>query len=375
MANKLTREEFIRKLSTKTDKVFLRGEYYDMHTDTEFECIKGHVFPSRPNNVCHRLSCPVCSGHLTVRGINDLWTVRPDIAKLLVNKNEGYLYTEHSHAKLDFCCPNCNHISNKTISKVSDRGFSCDMCSDNITFPNKVLRYILINSNVDFVDFEYSPKWLYPQRFDGFFIKNGQSYAVEMDGGIGHGNDKALSFDIYTSLLNDQKKDQLSHENGVTIIRIGCNYTTVESRFDYIKNNIINSVLFNIIDILNINWDRCFAFASSSFVKQAADLWNDGYSSKEISNELNIKTRTVMRYLQQASKFGMCAYTTDEATRRSRGLNTKDSIPVFQYSLDGRFVARYPSRSEAYRITGINNICACVNGKQKTAGGFLWKNE
>ena len=33
----------------------------------------------------------------------------------------------------------------------------------------------------------------------------------------------------------------------------------------------------------------------------------------------------------------------------------------------------YPSISEAHRNTGINNISACLNGKQKTAGGYIWE--
>lgn len=32
----------------------------------------------------------------------------------------------------------------------------------------------------------------------------------------------------------------------------------------------------------------------------------------------------------------------------------------------------YKSISEAYKITKINNISGCINGRPKTAGGFKW---
>lgn len=48
---------------------------------------------------------------------------------------------------------------------------------------------------------------------------------------------------------------------------------------------------------------------------------------------------------------------------------------VLQFTKDGQFIAEYPSIAEASRQTGISqsHICSCCGGKQKTAGGFIWK--
>ena len=57
-------------------------------------------------------------------------------------------------------------------------------------------------------------------------------------------------------------------------------------------------------------------------------------------------------------------------------LNKKStSKPVEQYTLDGVFVAEYPSIKEAERQTGISNsnICQCCKGNKKSAGGYIWK--
>lgn len=49
--------------------------------------------------------------------------------------------------------------------------------------------------------------------------------------------------------------------------------------------------------------------------------------------------------------------------------------PVLQLTLDGQFVAEYPSIAEAARQTGTytSNICKCIKGIRNKAGGFIWK--
>lgn len=48
---------------------------------------------------------------------------------------------------------------------------------------------------------------------------------------------------------------------------------------------------------------------------------------------------------------------------------------ICQYSIAGDFVAEYVSAREAQRVTGITNqgISLCCLGRQKTAGGYIWK--
>ena len=43
----------------------------------------------------------------------------------------------------------------------------------------------------------------------------------------------------------------------------------------------------------------------------------------------------------------------------------------------GKLLATFPSIIEAERVTGINdgNICSCLKGRYKTAGGYRWRYE
>ena len=53
----------------------------------------------------------------------------------------------------------------------------------------------------------------------------------------------------------------------------------------------------------------------------------------------------------------------------------KLSIPILQFAKDGTFVKEWPSLIEAYRQLGISygNICNCLKGRLKSAGGFVWR--
>ena len=55
----------------------------------------------------------------------------------------------------------------------------------------------------------------------------------------------------------------------------------------------------------------------------------------------------------------------------------KNAIPIIQLSKDGTFIKEWQSAHEAERKLGIahQSICACCQGKSKTAGGFVWKYE
>ena len=49
--------------------------------------------------------------------------------------------------------------------------------------------------------------------------------------------------------------------------------------------------------------------------------------------------------------------------------------PVRQYNLDGTFIAEYSSMRDASNATKVHHpgISQCANGKQRTAGGYIWR--
>lgn len=63
-----------------------------------------------------------------------------------------------------------------------------------------------------------------------------------------------------------------------------------------------------------------------------------------------------------------------ERISKSLKNSPKLSTPVFQYTLDGKLVAKYPSIMEAGRQVSCNyrHIGECCNGKRKTHKGYVW---
>ena len=51
------------------------------------------------------------------------------------------------------------------------------------------------------------------------------------------------------------------------------------------------------------------------------------------------------------------------------------SKKILQFTKSGEFISEWQSAREAHRELGISqgNICACCNGKRKSAGGFIWR--
>lgn len=68
------------------------------------------------------------------------------------------------------------------------------------------------------------------------------------------------------------------------------------------------------------------------------------------------------------------AYNINYGTHFQR-IAKANSRPVIQYTLNGTYVAEYPSAMEAMRQTGIKQgtISQCCKGQKQTAGGYKWK--
>ena len=64
-------------------------------------------------------------------------------------------------------------------------------------------------------------------------------------------------------------------------------------------------------------------------------------------------------------------YNTNYGTCITKRSNSK-KIPILQYTLDGEFVREWPSAVDVGKEVN-GNICHCLNGRRKSAYGFIWK--
>ena len=65
-------------------------------------------------------------------------------------------------------------------------------------------------------------------------------------------------------------------------------------------------------------------------------------------------------------------------THRSKGENPH-AIPILQYSLEGKYLAKYDCAKTACETLGImgaySDVCKCANGEKKSSGNFIWRYE
>lgn len=347
----------------------------------KYKCLDcGNEDVIRESNLKRGQGCNCCAGNKIVKGINDMWTTNPEIAKMLKNSEDGYKLTKASNKKVDWICPTCGEtILQRTPNQIyRDGRVSCPRCSDGISYANKFMYAFLKEANIK-IKREPHFEWLPNRPFD--FVVEDFKLIIEMDGCLGHGvRDYKGNKDIEGKKI-DLLKDQKAIENGYKVIRIDCKYREVDNRFDYIKNSVIKSGLIDILnlDINTIDWLSISCSSENSYVYTACKLYNNGMKrTKEIADYLDLTYATIISYLKRGKKYGWCAYDPKRTERiSSKGIpkiyNRGDKVLQIDI-ITGKIINEYDCLSDIGKIYGFNisNISDCCKGRIKQAYGFIW---
>lgn len=316
-----TNDQFVAEIEALGNGIIPLDAYDGCHNKIRFKCKLGHVWPSTPHDVLDGYGCPYCSGNSVLRGFNDLWTTHPEIASMLKNKDVGYEISYGSNKKVDFVCSNCGNIKSISPKQLVSYGLGCNVCSTGISYPNKFIINLLQQCNILNLEPEWSPGWIKPYRYDSYFSLNGNEYIVEMDGGIGHGEKGYKGNDIdYDSIQRDKFKDEMAYQRGIHIIRIDCKYTDMRTRYQYVKNSVLNSELSNILDLSVVDFDLCNKVANKSLSMYAASEYDNGKSIRQISDDIGVSYDTVYSWLKRLASEGLCSYTPVVGQSRKKNI-------------------------------------------------------
>ena len=252
---------------------------------------------------------------------NNLSIVYPEIAALLLDPKEGYNLSKCSGEKAIFKCPNCGCISQHIVANVVRRGFSCPVCSDGISYPNKFMANMLFQLKVNFKhEFSYNDS---KYRYD--FYLNDFNIIIEMHGRQHYEGWGKSCRTLEEEKENDKDKMAFAISKGIS------KYIVIDSKcsdINYISNNILKSDLINVFDLSEVDWRQCGYYASGSLVHKCAELYNNGYNTLEISNILLCSDVTVRRFLKKATSIGLCNYVPNKGflkdPRKIILLNTKE---------------------------------------------------
>lgn len=329
--------------------------------------------------------CGVCANKKIKIGFNDMWTTNPELGVLLWNHDDGYKYTFGSKKKLDWKCPDCNEkVSNKEIYSVRDQGLSCPKCSDGVSYPNKLMYNVLVQSGIEFIN-EWSPMWAKIKSLENKSLTGSKRYdfyiptlncAIEMHGSQHYIDTRRNNGRTFKEEQeNDKLKENLLSQNGIDYVVINAE----KSDLEHIKDNILKSKLSMFIDFNTIDWIKCDKHSSKSLMVEVCNLKNKGMTTTEIILKIKLNKSTIIRYLKRGTKLGMCNYDAIEEAIKSRIKGNAISAEVskkvvLQFSLNSNLLNEFESGREAAKSLDISPslISASCLGKQKSAGGYIW---
>ena len=328
----ITHEQFIKNVKNKNpkaDDIEIIGKYNGSNNPIDCRCkIDGYEWSPVAFSL-YRAGCPACTSRIVIKGINDLWTTHPHIAKLLTNPEDGYTVTAGTHKKKSFTCPNCDCHNVQNVNNVTKRNHMfCPSCDDNVSIPNKIMYNLLSQLNIDFVT-EKSFDWGINKngnkaRYD-FYIES-ESTLIEMNGiqhYIRQFHEEGRTLEEEQE--NDELKKNLALSNGIK------NYIIIDARisdYEFIKENILHSELSTIYNLKDINWENVFADSSKSFVFEISKLWNEGMGVSEICKKIRFARNIVRDYLYKGTSVNLCDYTPEESSNRKKLREAKKVVCI-----------------------------------------------
>ena len=315
MGRQKTTEEFkVEVFNLVGDEYQVIGEYVNNHTKIKILHKKcGNTYYVTPLAFLSSNRCPFCCKFPQKVGFsNCMWSTNSELAKLLLNPEDGYKHTQCSNKKADWKCPYCGYIiKNKNINDINRRGLSCPQCNDGISYPNRLMASVLSYLNIEF-EAEKRFKWcrfyfnnkLKQGVYDFYFLYENKEYIIEMDGNWHFNDNKMNGQTKEESRFIDLQKDRLAREHNIIPIRI----TSDKSEMEYIKSEILTSELKNILDLSKIDWQECHKQSLTSLKIQACELWKKHHSTKIISTIMKRHQSTIIAWLKSCATADLCDY-------------------------------------------------------------------
>ena len=109
------------------------------------KCLNGlghDIFKLNRRQIKAGAGCTTCGRNRVVLG-HSLFDEHPELLEYIVNIDEAKQYTSNSSKKIKCHCPICGYEKKNIISNLVKVGFSCDICGDGVSYPNKFVCNVL----------------------------------------------------------------------------------------------------------------------------------------------------------------------------------------------------------------------------------------
>ena len=288
--------ETYRSSNKKVWLYCLERDYHNDYGGYEITC--GHFLNGK--------RCSYCRKQQKLHPKDSLAYNYSQIAKMIAISENGitfedcYKITCHSHKKFYFQCLDCGNISKnkKELNNIIIQGYSCEFCSDGLPITEKFMANILKQLDEDFItqlnksDFKWCENFRYDfylPRYNMIIETHGEQHYIENI----TNNWKTLE----QEQMNDLFKYKCAKNHVDNYIIIDCRYSTLE----WIRENIIKE-LGNHFNLSNINWEKVWEKSQKSKCIETWELYDNGYSVKDIAIELNLCETCVRNYIKRRVK-------------------------------------------------------------------------
>lgn len=96
-------------------------------------CTQGHTWSASPNTRSNGHGCPACAGKAVITGVNDLATLHPECAALLVDKDQAQTLMPFSQKVCEWVCEH-GHQWQAPVARIVS-GARCPYCSGFYAIP------------------------------------------------------------------------------------------------------------------------------------------------------------------------------------------------------------------------------------------------
>lgn len=346
----------------------LRLDVYEvsrgMNVKVWWICGLGHEYKCRIGDRANGQGCSYCSNSKTLKGYNDMWTTNPELAKQLLNPEDGYKYTQGSKKKLDWKCIQCSKIiANKMIMQVKNEGLNCSLCSNKIKYPERFMKYLLQYLDISFYHDLVLP-WSNNKRYD-FYLPE-YNLIIETHGGQHYDESGFCGMGgrtLHEEQINDKYKYELAKNNGIE------NYIVIDCRnsnFNFIKKNTLNSNLGDFINMENVEWELIHNRMRNTKIQNIADDWVMYKDSKKISEMNKTSIKETREILLKATELGYCNYNRKEDLYY-------DSTRFYQLDTNYEILAEYIQDDENFdtKIFNIDRVKEACR-EMKKHKGYYW---
>lgn len=328
------------------------------------------------------VGCRGCSNKIAILGKNTIYDLHR-WALEYIDEDTSKENIPLSGKRIDVTCPECGFVKNMQIKDFIINNMRCPMCSDGISFPEKILNYIFKKSNITYI-YQYTSKnaeWVGNYRYDFLLSLPIGETVCESNGEFHYSDTNGFKQSLDEIKINDKNKKKLAIDNNKIFVEIDCRVSEV----DYIINNLKSSILSEYIDFENLDYKEMKLLKSNSIMVDVCKYHmnlKEYESNKDIAKKFNISSHTVNKYYRTGIEiFDWFIYEPSKhkpSIKEKKIRKKNNSREIYVFDSNWIFINKfYGARNTSDKLSTIFNvnfseskICSVLKGERKHHNGF-----